>query len=363
MSLTDAYDVLAEQHGCAGSERYRRILEFLMTPRQARLCAQLPMSLQDLVQREDLPIETVRADLDELFFKGVVFARDFYNRETYRFARNVMQLHDASESLWGLDSLYSNQQRQQLWQLWWDFVTNEWDPKRMPQLAQLPAPPVRIVPAYKAIKDIPGVLPHEDMSAMVDAAGLISVVSCSCRKRQEAVGNPCSRSHDMNCIQFNRAAQYTDARGHGKMLSKEEALKLIEEAEDHGLVHQWPNNDSLTTNTLCSCCDDCCIFLLPMREHGVPWTAFYAKSRFEAQNDLDICDGCQDCVERCQFDAITMEKVPGHKKLKAIVDAELCMGCGVCVLVCEPESLKMALVRPPEHIPHMAHAGAGHSHA
>ncbi|MCC6382811.1 MAG: 4Fe-4S binding protein, partial [Dehalococcoidia bacterium] len=63
------------------------------------------------------------------------------------------------------------------------------------------------------------------------------------------------------------------------------------------------------------------------------------------------------------FDALAMEKVAGHRRLKATVDAEKCMGCGVCVLVCEPESLKMAIVRPVEHIPQVAHAGAGHSHA
>ncbi len=363
MAQTDPYGALAERHGCGSSQRYRRILEFLMTPLQARLVEQLPRDPAELAANEGLPVESVHAELDELFIKGVVFPRDFYTREGYRFARHIMQLHDASESLWGLESLYSEEQKTQLWTLWWDFVTQEWDPARMPELAKMRKPPIRIVPAYKAIKDIPGILPHEDMSQMVDAAGLISVVSCSCRKRQEAVGEPCGKSHDMNCIQFNRAAQYTEGRGHGKMLSKDEALRLIEESEDHGLVHQWPNADVMTTNTLCSCCDDCCIFLLPMKQYEVPWTSYYAKSRFEAQNDLNLCDGCQDCVERCQFDAITMERVAGHKKLKAIVEAEKCMGCGVCVLVCEPESLKMAVVRPPEHIPHLAHAGAGHSHA
>jgi len=51
-----------------------------------------------------------------------------------------------------------------------------------------------------------------------------------------------------------------------------------------------------------------------------------------------------------------MEKIEGHKKLKATVDAEACVGCAVCVLVCEPKSLLMEIVRPPEHIPAMADA-------
>jgi len=362
MPEPDAYELLAQRHGFGGSERYRRILEFVMSPRQARLAQQLPKPIAELAAQDGISPETVQADLDDLFKKGVVFPRDFYTRETYRFAREVTQLHDATESLWGLDGLYTDEQKHDLWLLWWDFVRNEWEPRRMPLLAKLPAPLLRIVPAYKAIKDIPGVLPYEDMRALIDTATLISVVSCSCRKRKESFGDPCTRSHDMNCMQFNRSAQYAEGRGHGQMLSKEEALRLIEQTEDDGLVHQWPNSAIMTTNTLCNCCDDCCMNLLPMREYGVPWTSYYAKSRFEAQNDLETCTGCQDCIERCQFDALTMEKVAGHKKLKAIVEAEKCMGCGVCVLVCEPASLKMALVRPVEHIPQLAHAGEGHSH-
>ncbi len=49
--------------------------------------------------------------------------------------------------------------------------------------------------------------------------------------------------------------------------------------------------------------------------------------------------------------AISLQKVSGSKKMKAVVDPEKCFGCGVCVLKCEPKSLKMVIVRPPEHIP------------
>jgi len=119
----------------------------------------------------------------------------------------------------------------------------------------------------------------------------------------------------------------------------------------------------MSTNTLCNCCTCCCMNLLPMSEYKVPWVSYYAKSRFEAGNDVEACTGCQDCIERCQFDALSMQKLPGHKRMKAAVDAEKCMGCGVCVLVCEPQSLRMSLVRPVEHIPQLAREPQGaHSH-
>lgn len=351
MTDNEVYTALAARHGYGASARYRRILEFLMSPRQARLAVSLPMPPEELAAQEGLPLETVKADLEELYKKGVIFPRNFQTHEYFRFARHLTQLHDASESLDGIHDVYTDDEKVQLWTLWEDFCRSEWDPDRMPRMSGLKTAPVRVIPAWKAIKDIPGVLPFENMKAIIDEAPSIAVVSCSCRKRRGVTGNPCEYSHDMNCIQFGRSAEYVDNRGHGHTLTKDEAWNLIEEMEDDGLVHTWPNVSIMGTNTLCSCCVDCCMNLLPMARYEVPWTQYFARSRFEATNDVNVCDGCQDCIERCQFDALSMEKIDGHKKFKATVNPEICMGCGVCVLVCEPKSLTMALVRPPEHIP------------
>ncbi len=363
MSENNGYSALAERLGYPKSERFHKILKFLMTPVEARMVAALPVPPEDLAKQENLPVEEVKETLDVLYKKGIIVPRNFETREYYRFARTMMNLHDRTESIDGID-VYTESEKKELWFLWWEFVTKEWDPDRMPELKTLKRPPTRIIPAWKAIKDIPGVLPVENMHAIVEEAPLISTVSCSCRKRKEAIGEPCRLSHDMNCIQFARSAEYTESRGHGPILSKEETHKLIEQTEDDGLVHTWPNVGVMSSATLCSCCDDCCIFMLPMKEYEVPWTAYYEKSRFEATDDLEVCDGCQDCVERCQFDAIDMEKIGGHKKMKAVVNPENCMGCGVCVLVCDPGSLTMTIVRPPEHIPAPKDVGfKEHSHA
>jgi ferredoxin len=45
-----------------------------------------------------------------------------------------------------------------------------------------------------------------------------------------------------------------------------------------------------------------------------------------------------------------MTKVPGSKKLKAVVDEEKCMGCGLCVLGCESKAMIFDLVKPPEYL-------------
>ena len=47
----------------------------------------------------------------------------------------------------------SYDEKKELWSLWWDFVRNEWEPDRIPKFAKLERPPVRIIPAWKAIWD------------------------------------------------------------------------------------------------------------------------------------------------------------------------------------------------------------------
>ena len=78
---------------------------------------------------------------------------------------------------------------------------------------------------------------------------------------------------------------------------------------------------------------------------------FLPKSRFQAMVDQDLCNGCQVCVDRCQFDAIEMVRPEGSKKYKAVVDAEKCWGCGACYIKCAPVAITLELVRPAAHIP------------
>jgi ferredoxin len=73
-------------------------------------------------------------------------------------------------------------------------------------------------------------------------------------------------------------------------------------------------------------------------------------NRFLAVVNEDSCKGCQDCVERCPFEAIEMRKTANSKKLKASVDPEKCKGCGVCIVGCKQNALTYRIVRPPEYI-------------
>lgn len=73
------------------------------------------------------------------------------------------------------------------------------------------------------------------------------------------------------------------------------------------------------------------------RRNGTP---MIASSGYVAVVDADLCAGCGECAEMCQFGAISVDD--GF----AEIDAVACMGCGVCVAHCSQEAI--TLQRDPD---------------
>ena len=69
-----------------------------------------------------------------------------------------------------------------------------------------------------------------------------------------------------------------------------------------------------------------------------------AQSAFVNQVDRELCMGCEDCLDSCQFDALALQD--GF----AVVNETRCVGCGVCVPSC-PEGALVLIRRPAEEIP------------
>ncbi|MEM3012725.1 MAG: hypothetical protein QW084_05125, partial [Candidatus Hadarchaeales archaeon] len=101
--MEDPFRPLMEGLGFPESPFLRQILEYLMTPEQARVAAALPGSVRDVANNLGMPEERVREILEDLWRKGVVFPKDFDKREQFRFARELVQLHDATLATQNLD--------------------------------------------------------------------------------------------------------------------------------------------------------------------------------------------------------------------------------------------------------------------
>jgi heterodisulfide reductase subunit A-like polyferredoxin len=77
-----------------------------------------------------------------------------------------------------------------------------------------------------------------------------------------------------------------------------------------------------------------------MKEMG--FANVVAKSSFVNEVDKELCVVCGDCVESCQFDALSLN---GTIKINRLS----CVGCGVCVLNC-PESALGLVPRPDSEV-------------
>lgn len=74
----------------------------------------------------------------------------------------------------------------------------------------------------------------------------------------------------------------------------------------------------------------------------------------EAEVDPELCDGCQDCVEECDYDAVEMVRMPGARRLIARVDPERCCGCHACAPACSLHGIAMNWLGHPEREPVLA---------
>jgi len=353
MSDVDGYQQVAGLLGYPDSAGLRRWLEYIMTEEQARLVAMLPAEAEELAQKLNLNLAKAKELIRDLYEKGVIVPKNFETLEGMRLIPSIVFLHDRMLAIKDWRS-----KRPELADVIDDFLEAEFFPASAERYAKAEQPPQRVLPAYKTILDSPELLPEEDVRTILKQANMISVVPCSCRVRT----GTCRRTQTDVCMQFNRSAEYGLAvgmDGSGKALSYEEALAVIDAAEEAGLVHLWGNSAKMTGTTLCSCCDCCCILGLPYLQYRLPASKRYAKSRYEARVDPDICIGCRkDPAPPCIAIApeyfkgcIRMTGRPGSGDYKAVVEPENCFGCGACALKCPVGAIKMELVRPADHIP------------
>jgi Na+-translocating ferredoxin:NAD+ oxidoreductase RNF subunit RnfB len=72
-----------------------------------------------------------------------------------------------------------------------------------------------------------------------------------------------------------------------------------------------------------------------------------APSRFRAVVSEDECNGCEECIDACFFDAIGS----ADDGTVVTVAADKCMGCGVCRVSCPLDAIHLQAVRPEEFVP------------
>jgi Pyruvate/2-oxoacid:ferredoxin oxidoreductase delta subunit len=210
--------------------------------------------------------------------------------------------------------------------------------------------PIRIIPVEKAVEiSDEFILPSQTVDTIIDKFDDIAVGYCFCRQRRSLLGDPCdTHAPTLNCFTFGKSARHTAAQGFAKMVTREEAKRIMQEAEQAGLVHKafHPHSrENKPETSICNCCKDCCDTLELWRSGTLP---LINSTYYLSVIDQDACTGCGTCVEKCPTDAIALNDDGVAER-----DEKACFGCGVCSRFCPEEAialqegLRRVFIMPP----------------
>ncbi len=329
MSEKDLYQQLADSVMTPDSKIIARLWEISANREEAELLLAMPGQVGELSKKIGKSEEETQRLLDGLFIKGVAFKSRKTAPPTYRKSREVTQFHDGS-ILWP-------DAPQELYDLWVEYTDKEFPEfaKKVGEL--LPKAPSRVIPVNTAIEAKQQILAAEDAYKLVEDAEKLSVVPCTCR----LIAKRCDNPVDV-CIQLNRAAEYSLERGTGREITADEAKDMLRLCEEKGLIHMTMRAPGSTRVILiCNCCSCCCIQMPSVIKYGAK---FLDPSRYQVTINEEACTGCDDCIDRCMFGALSISDDVAQ------VDSDKCFGCGVCCVICPTEAMKLKEVRPPEFI-------------
>jgi ferredoxin len=204
----------------------------------------------------------------------------------------------------------------------------------------------KVLPINKEIQTELEIFPYENAESLIENAKSWGIRECICKIQQEHLGNICSYPKTV-CISFAQRENAFNQNDLSKPITKDEALKYLWEAEEAGLVH-CSMNVKEQQNYICNCCNCCCGVLRGLTKYNRPH-AFVNSNYVIHVNDED-CIGCETCIDRCQFDALSI-----HDEIST-VNTDKCIGCGVCAVTCTEDALHLISreenerTEPPENV-------------
>ena len=186
----------------------------------------------------------------------------------------------------------------------------------------------KVVPVRESLTTQQWVVPTEQVIEFLRNARSFALTNCTCRSHYQRCDNPVGV-----CFLLNDAADRCVAEGIGRNVSLEEAMDVLRQANERGLVHLTIYNPDQYVYAVCSCCPCCCHDLQFLRVYGR--NDLIAHSEYIAQTDREACTHCGDCIERCLFEARVWQDG------RMSYNAAACYGCGLCVTVCPAEATVM----------------------
>ena len=316
-----------------------RLLKQLFQPEEAETAMLLTYKYEGLDQiyergkKTGKSIEEIEGVLDKIAERGVIGYREKNGLKQYRNIPYIVGMLEAALYKPTPEFIAAHIEYSQDGLFYKDFINTK-------------VPQMRTIPIERSIKVEHHIGSYDEITNIIETTDEpIAILECVCRAGAERRGEPCKQtSRKETCMVFHDEAKNLIDKGHGRQLSKEEALDIIRKNEEENLVLQPSNAQG--PDFVCSCCGCCCGIL---RVHkAVPKPVDIWATNFYAQVNSDLCTGCGTCVESCQTGAMMLDEKVGI----SVVDLDRCLGCGLCVTSCPDEAVvlqkKEKEVIPPQ---------------
>lgn len=294
-----------------------KILKKMFTPEQAELTMRLtknPETIPEIALRTGLEEADLSERLEELAKDGLIF----------RTREGEKRMYQAFQFVVGLYEFQLNRLDREFCELFEEYMPYV-GASMFPYTSQL-----RVIPVASSLNGSNRVEPYNRVREVIANEELISVTQCICKKEQGIMGNECKKPQEV-CLMFGKFARFYIDNNYARQITLEEANKILDLAEESGLVLSPTNTQRL--EALCCCCDCCCPTLKNIKIFPNPaelTTSFY-RSVIEAE----ACIGCGECMDICPMNAIKAEDGI------SMVLEKRCIGCGLCVNRCPVDAITM----------------------
>ncbi|MDY3771787.1 MAG: FAD-dependent oxidoreductase [Candidatus Faecousia sp.] len=164
---------------------------------------------------------------------------------------------------------------------------------------------MHVIPVEKAIEMENTSVDLEHLSYWLKKyEGHIGVGQCSCRASRGVMGEGCADDPSSWCIGVGDFADYCRETGKGHDITYEEAMHILQVAEDNGFVHQITNIDGENKIFgICNCNVKICNALRTSQLFNTP---NMSRSAYTAEVDKAKCVACGKCVEYCPSGAVKL---------------------------------------------------------
>ncbi len=176
---------------------------------------------------------------------------------------------------------------------------------------------MHVIPVEKAISMENQTMDIEHLSYWLKKyEGHIGVGQCSCRASRAAMGEGCADDEQCWCIGVGDFADYCRETGKGHDITYEEAMHILQVAEDNGFVHQITNIDGENKIFgICNCNVQICNALRTSQLFNTP---NLSRSAYTAEVERDKCVACGKCVEYCPAGAVKLGQKLCDKQGKVV---------------------------------------------